>query len=399
MKDYKKDFPFFSHNKVAYCDSAATSQKPASVIEAVSHFTEYENAPVHRGIYALSEAATTRFEAVREQLCRFIGAAEPSEIVFTRGATESLNLIVHAWGAGNVKAGDEIVLTELEHHAMLVPWQQFAKRHGAVLKFIPIDAEGKLDYSQLSKLITKKTKVVGVTAGSNVIGVATDLAPIIAQAKAVGAKIIVDAAQMLPRARLDVQKLGCDFLAFSGHKLLGPTGIGAVYIKKELHEQLQPFLTGGSMVFSVDWFDSKWREMPQLLEAGTMPIIEVIGLGAALSYLEQLDFAELARQEAELCRRMIDGIEHVKGLRILGPRDELRREGHLISFVIDGIHPYDIASFLDKFHVAVRAGHHCAQPLHNRLGVAASVRASFYLYNTTADVDAIVEALNKIQKP
>lgn len=398
MNNYKKDFPFFSNNKTIYCDSGATSHKPAVVIDAMSHFMAYENAPVHRGIYALAEDATKRFEAVREQLCRFIGAAEPSEIVFTRGSTESLNLIVQAWGAGNLKPGDEIVVSELEHHAMMVPWQQFAKAHGAVLTFIPILPTGEIDYTSLAKIITTKTKVVGVTAGSNVIGVATKLEPIIAQAKKVGAKIIIDAAQMLPRERFDVQKLGCDFLVFSGHKMLGPTGIGAVYIKKELHPELQPYMVGGSMVFSVDWQESRWREMPQLLEAGTPPIVEVIGLGAAISYLEKVDFKELAAHEAALCRRLLEGIMPISGVRILGPIEKLMQEGHLVSFVVDGIHPYDVASFLDKYKIAVRAGHHCAQPLHNKLGVAGSVRASFYLYNTMDDVDAIIMGLAEMQK-
>jgi cysteine desulfurase / selenocysteine lyase len=398
MNKYKKDFPFFANSKVIYCDSGATSQKPTSVIDAMSHFCAYENAPVHRGIYALAEEATKRFEGVREQLCRFIGAAEPAEIVFTRGTTESLNLIVQAWGACNLKPGDEIVLTELEHHALLVPWQQFAKTHGVTLKFIPILPDGELDYASVSKIITSKTKLVGVTAGSNVIGVATKLEPIIAQAKKVGARIIIDAAQMLPRERYDVQKMGCDFLAFSGHKMLGPTGIGGIYIKKELHEQLQPYMVGGSMVFSVDWQESRWREMPQLLEAGTPPIVEVIGLGAAISYLENVDFKELAAHEAALCRRMIEGIEKIDGVRILGPRDRMVKEGHLVSFVVDGVHPYDVASFLDKYRVAVRAGHHCAQPLHTKLGVAGSVRASFYLYNTMDDVEAIIAALVEMQK-
>lgn len=398
MQNYKKDFSFFKNSDVIYCDSAATTHKPATVIEAMSHFCAYENAPVHRGIYALAEQATTRFEGVRAQLCRFIGAAEPSEIVFTRGATESLNMIVYAWGEGNVRAGDEIVVSELEHHALLVPWQQFAKRRGAVLKFIPMLPDGQLDYASLSKIITPKTKIVGVTAGSNVIGIATDLEPIVAQAKKVGAKVIVDAAQLLPRERMDVSKIGCDFLAFSGHKMIGPTGIGGLYIKKELHDQLQPFMVGGSMVFSVDWQESRWREMPQMLEAGTPSIVEVIGLGAALTYLEQVDFEEFAAHEAGLCRRLIEGIEVIDGVRILGPRDILASRGHLVSFVVDGIHPYDVASFLDKYRIAVRAGHHCAQPLHNKLGVAGSVRASFYLYNTMDDVEAIIEALAKMQK-
>lgn len=398
MKNYKKDFPFFTHNKTIYCDSAATSHKPLSVIEAMSHFMSYENAPVHRGIYALAEDATKRFEGVREQLCRFIGAAEPSEIVFTRGSTESLNLIVTAWGAGHLKPGDEIVVSELEHHALMVPWQQFAKTHGVVLKFIPVLPTGEIDYASLPKNITNKTRLVGITAGSNVIGIATKLEPIIAQAKKVGAKVIVDAAQMIPRERFDVQKLGCDFFAFSGHKMVGPTGIGAVYIKKELHAELQPYMVGGSMVFSVDWQESRWREMPQLLEAGTPPIVEVIGLGAAISYLEQVDFAELALHEAALTRRLLEGIVPINGVRILGPVEKLMAEGHLVSFVVDGVHPYDVASFLDKYKIAVRAGHHCAQPLHTKLGVAGSVRASFYLYNTIEDVDAIIGALTEMQK-
>lgn len=398
MDKYINDFPFVKAGSVVYCDNAATTHKPQIVIDAISNFYARENAPVHRGIYALAENATKRFEGVREQVCRFIGAAEPAEIVFTRGTTEGLNMIVQAWGEKNLKAGDEIVISEIEHHAMLVPWQQFAKKTGTILKYIPMLSDGRLDYEKVPAIISKKTKIVGITGGSNVIGISTNLDPIIKCAHEVGAIVVVDAAQMAPHERINVQALGCEVLVFSGHKLCGPTGIGVVYLKKTLHESLQPYMVGGSMVFSVDWQESRWREMPQMLEAGTPPIVEVIGLGAAIDYLEKIDFKELAIHEASLCKRFIEGIEKIPGIRILGPADLLKKAGHLVSFVVEGVHPYDVASYLDRFKIAVRAGHHCAQPLHTKLGVAGSVRASFYLYNTAKDVDAIVTALQSMQK-
>ncbi|HBY06002.1 MAG: hypothetical protein UV38_C0002G0246 [candidate division TM6 bacterium GW2011_GWE2_42_60] len=393
---YRKDFPLITDSDIVYCDNAATTQKPESVIKALDSFYRHTNAPVHRGFYALAEKATEQFEQAREKVRNFLGAAETCEIVFTRGATEGVNTVVHAWGEKNLKAGDEIVLSEVEHHSMLVPWQQFALAHGCILKFIPADSDGVLDYTTLASVITSKTKFVGISAGSNVIGVASDIEPVILRAHEVGAVVLVDGAQMAPRARYNMQKLGCEFFVFSGHKMLGPTGIGALYIKKALHSSLKPFLYGGSMVLSVDWRESEWREMPDLLEAGTPAIAQVVGLGAAIDYLEKIDFDWLQKHETFLTARFIDGIAKIPDIRILGPVERMREQGHLVSFVVKGMHAHDVAAYLDQFHVAVRAGHHCAQPIHNKLGVPGSVRASFYIYNTEQDVDILVNALKKL---
>ncbi|HBL99005.1 TPA: cysteine desulfurase [Candidatus Dependentiae bacterium] len=393
---YRADFPLLKGSDVAYLDNAATTQKPQQVIDALSRFYSKDNAPVHRGFYALAERATEQYESAREKVRKYLYATDASEIVFTRGTTESINTVVHAWGEKNLKAGDEIVLTEVEHHAQLVPWQQFAKAQGCVLKFIPITADGLIDYSAIPSVITTKTKIVCASAGSNVVGVSTNLEPILARAHEVGAATLVDAAQMAPRVRYNVQKLDCDFFVFSGHKMLGPTGIGVLYVKKARHHELQPFILGGSMVLSVDWDNSTWREMPTLLEAGTPPIAQVVGLGAAIDYLERVDFGWLERHEAALSAQLVNGISTLPGVRILGPLDKLREKGHLVSFVVKGMHAHDVAAYLDQFKVAVRAGHHCAQPLHNKLGVPGSVRASFYLYNTEYDVELIVNALQKL---
>jgi len=393
---YRKDFPLITDSDIVYCDNAATTQKPESVIKTLDSFYRHTNAPVHRGFYALAEKATEQFEQAREKVRKFLGAAETCEIVFTRGATEGVNTVVHAWGEKNLKAGDEIVLSEVEHHSMLVPWQQFALAHGCILKFIPADSDGVLDYKNLDSVITSKTKFVGISAGSNVIGVASDIEPVILRAHEVGAVVLVDGAQMAPRARYDMQKLGCEFFVFSGHKMLGPTGIGVLYVKKALHSSLKPFLYGGSMVLSVDWRESEWREMPDLLEAGTPAIAQVVGLGAAIDYLEKIDFDWLQEHETFLTARFIDGVAKIPDIRILGPVARMREQGHLVSFVVKGMHAHDVAAYLDQFHVAVRAGHHCAQPIHNKLGVPGSVRASFYIYNTEQDVDILVNALRKL---
>lgn len=393
---YRKDFPLIIDSGIVYCDNAATTQKPESVIKALDVFYRSTNAPVHRGFYALAEKATEQFEQAREKVRQFLGAAETCEIVFTRGATEGVNTVVHAWGEKNLNKGDEIVLSEVEHHSMLVPWQQFARERGCVLKFIPADSDGVLDYTTLSSVITSKTKFVGISAGSNVIGVASDVEPVIRRAHEVGAVVLVDGAQMAPRMRYHMQKLECDFFVFSGHKMLGPTGIGVLYIKKALHASLKPFLYGGSMVLSVDWQESEWRGMPDLLEAGTPAIAQVIGLGAALDYLQAVDFEWLQKHETLLTARFIEGVEKISDIRILGPLEQMKQSGHLVSFVVKGMHAHDVAAYLDQFHVAVRAGHHCAQPIHNKLGVPGSVRASFYLYNTERDVEILVDALKKL---
>lgn len=395
---HRKDFPLLNVTDVVYVDNAATTQKPQRVIDSMNTFYTRFNAPVHRGFYGLAEEATKAFEQVRQQVCSWVGALEKCEIVFTRGTTESINALTYAWARSHLKKGDEIVVSELEHHANLLPWQRCARECGCTLSFIPILPDGELDYAAIDRVITKKTKLVSVTAGSNVVGIPVNLKPIIARAKAVGALIAVDAAQAIPFERFNVTELGIDFLAFSGHKMLAPTGIGVLYIQKELHAQLEPFLLGGSMVLSADWHDAVWQPMPALLEAGTPAIAEVIGLGAALDYMESVDFKWLASHLAALCSRFIDGVQGLQGVRILGPLDKLKTQGHLVSFVIDELNALDLAAYFDREKIAVRAGHHCAQPLHNKLGVPQSVRVSFHCYNTSQEVDQIIDAMRRLLK-
>lgn len=394
---YRKDFPLLQfHKDVAYLDSGATTQKPQAVIDRISRFYEQEYASVHRGIYGLTEHATELYEGVREQTRAFLNAADVSEIVFTHGATEGMNMLACGWARHNLKKGDEIVVTELEHHANLLPWQRLEKEFGMVLKFIPMKPDGNLDYAALETVITPKTKVVSVTASSNVIGCAIDIEKIAARAHAVGAFFFVDGAQSVPRMKTDVQKLGCHALSFSGHKMLAPTGVGILYVNKALHETFMPFMVGGSMIMSVDWHESTWRPVPQRLEAGTPAIAQVIGLGAALDYLSKVDFNWLKEHETKLCRTFIDGIQGLKHVRLLGPADLICKEGHLVSFIVDGMHAFDVAAYLDGLKIAVRAGHHCAQPLHNKLGFPYSIRASFYLYNDVDEVERLVKALKEL---
>ena len=397
MNNLRKDFPIFGDNKLVYCDSAATSQKPQQVIDALVDFYSYHNAPVHRGIYTLAEEATERYEAVRRQVAKFIGAPSATEIVFTKGATESINLVAESWAAYNLQAGDEIVLSQLEHHANIVPWQKIAQTHGVILRWIPILPDGTLNLSDLSTIINQKTKLVAITQSSNALGTQVDLVPIIKQARVVGARVLVDAAQSVPHQKVDVLALDCDFLVFSGHKMLGPTGVGVLYIKKDLHDSVQPYQRGGSMVFDVSFERATWRQMPHMLEAGTPPIAQVIGLGAAINYLEQyVDFNQLQKHEALLCEQLIDGLQQIPKITILGPLNQLKKSGHLVSFIVNDIHAHDIAAYLNTYSICVRAGHHCAQPLHTALKCESSVRASFYVYNTQQEVESIVNALKKL---
>jgi cysteine desulfurase/selenocysteine lyase len=403
MKSVRNDFPILAQrvngNRLAYVDNASTSQKPQVVLDAVRTFETAFNANIYRGVHSFGEETTQQYENVRAQVARFIGAADASEIIFTKGTTESINFIATAWALKNLQQGDEIVLTQLEHHANLIPWQQVAQKTGAKLLFIPVNSDGSLDYSTLDQLITPHTKLVAISHVSNALGTHVDVVRIGTHAKKVGAKMLIDAAQSVPHQRINVQQLGCDFLAFSGHKMLAPTGVGILYIKKELHNAVEPYQFGGGMVFNVGWQESTWAQAPQKFEAGTPPIAQVIGLGAAIDYLEkQVDFDALQRHEAQLCAQLIDGLQKIAHIRILGPIDELRQQGHLVSFVVDGVHAHDVAAYLDQQGVAVRAGHHCAQPLAQKLGYDTSVRASFYLYNSAQDVQQLLDALHSLSK-
>jgi len=400
FKKLRADFPILSQKINGYplvpCDNASTTHKPQSVIDAVVQFYTTTNANIYRGIHLFAEQATQLYENARKKVADFIGA-HASEIVFTRGCTAGINFVVATWGDMHIKAGDEIVMTELEHHANLLPWQRLAQKKGAVLKFIPIFPDGSLDLSQLDSIITNKTKMVSVIHVSNAVGTHVDIATIIARAQAVGACVLIDAAQSVPHQKIDVHQLGCDFLVFSGHKILGPTGIGVLYIKKELHAELPPYEVGGGMVEDVNCEHATWRSAPHKFEAGTPPIAQAIGLGVAIDYLRtNVDFDEIMNYETQLCARLIDGLSAIVQVRILGPIAELKQKGHMVSFLVDGFHSHDVAAFLDSRGISVRAGHHCAQPFAKKLGYDASVRVSFYFYNTFEDVDRIVAAVQEL---
>lgn len=402
MKDLRKDFPIFKQEvngyPLMYLDSAATSQRPQQVIDAVVDFYTKYNSNIHRSVHAFSEQATRMFEDVRSKVAEFIGAADSSEIIFTKGTTEGLNFAAATWGRKYIGPGDEILMTEMEHHANLLPWQQVALQKGATLKFIPITQSGSLDLSNLENLISAKTKVVSVIHASNVLGTHVDVATIAKAAKKVGAKVVVDAAQTSPHQKLDVQKLGCDFLAFSGHKMLAPTGVGVLYIKKELHDQIPPYQFGGGMVFEAGYKKSTWQSAPYKFETGTPPIAQVLGLGAAIDYYNDcIDFDAARNYEAQLTAQAIDGLQKIEKIKILGPIDELKTSGHLVSFVVDDLHSHDVAAYLSNFGVCTRAGHHCAQPLAKKLGVISSVRASFMFYNTPQEVEKFVALMCDIE--
>ncbi len=397
FKKLRADFPILSQKingyPLAACDNASTAHKPQSVIDAIVHFYTTTNANIYRGVHLFAEQATQMYENARNKVAQFIGA-DSEEIIFTRGCTSGINFVVATWGMQNIKAGDEIVITELEHHANLLPWQRLAQEKGAMLKYIPIFSDGSVDLSQLDSIITRKTKIVSVIHVSNAVGTHVDIATIIARAKAVGARTLIDAAQSVAHQKINVHQLGCDFLVFSGHKLLGPTGIGVLYIKKELHDIIPPYEVGGGMVEDVDCNHATWRAAPHKFEAGTPPIAQAIGLGAAIDYLNNnIDFDQLMSYEAQLCERLIDGLSQIKQVKILGPIAELKKKGHLVSFLVNSIHSHDVAAFLDSRGISVRAGHHCAQPFAKKLGYDASVRVSFSFYNTFEDVDRIVSAI------
>ncbi len=396
----REDFPILQqlvHGKpLVYLDSAATSQKPTAVIEALDTYYRTTNANIHRGIYTLAEQSTQQYEDARKKVQKFINARSWREIIFTRNATEGLNLVAYSWGRRNIHSGDEIVNTLLEHHSNIVPWQLLAQERGAVLKHIPVDGQGRLALDQLDPLITEKTKIVAVSAMSNVTGAITPLAPIIQRAHAVGAVVVVDAAQAAPHLALDVQALDCDFLAFSGHKMLGPF-VGVLYGKRALLEAMPPFLGGGDMIRRVQLQESSWNDLPYKFEAGTPAIAEAIGLGVAIDYLDQLGMANVRAHERELTAYALERLAEVPTLRVFGPSDPAERGG-LTAFEMEGIHPHDIAALLDRDAICIRAGHHCAQPLHDYYDLPATARASYYVYNTPDDVDRLVASLQNVRR-
>jgi cysteine desulfurase/selenocysteine lyase len=397
----RQDFPILGKPlpnglPLVYLDSGATAQKPRQVIDKLVECLENYNANVHRGIHALGDRVTTELEAARENVRRFIGAAEVEEIIFTSGTTMSINLVANSWGRKFLQPGDELLLNEMEHHANLVPWQQIAHERGAKLRFIPLTADGRLDLESLDEVLTERTKLVAVTGLSNVLGTVNPIAEVAAKAKARGALVLVDGAQSVSHASTNVRSPDIDFLAFSGHKLYGPTGIGVLYGKRRLLESMDPFLCGGNMIRRVRKESSDFAELPGKFEAGTIPIVEAIGLGAAIDYVESLGHDAIATHEEALMRRAYGQLSQIPGLTIVGPGPESR--GAIVSFTVDGVHPHDMAELLDRKGVAVRAGHHCTMPLHELLKLNATTRASFALYNTLAEVDVLCEAIHYARK-
>ncbi len=394
----KKDFPIFDRTvrdgqRLIYLDSGATSQKPNSVIDAESNFYRFNNAAVHRGAHQLAEEATENFENARSIVAEFLGA-KSDEIVFTKSATESINLVAYAL-TEKIKPGDRIVVSEMEHHANLVPWQQLAKRTGAELAWFEVTPEGRLDLSNIEKVITANTAIVALTHQSNVLGTINPLEQIVKRAEAVGAQVLLDACQSVPHMSVDVRKLGVDYLAFSGHKALGPTGVGVLWGKNL--ESLPPFLFGGSMIENVSMTNATWAPAPKKFEAGVPNMAQAIGLGAALNYLSKVGLASIHAHEIYLAKVLIAGLSDIKGINIFGPKDmELR--GGVVSFTLDGIHPHDLGQYLDSKGIAVRTGHHCAWPLARKFKVQATTRASLYLYNELSDVDALLSGIQDAKK-
>ncbi len=397
MLNLRHQFPLLKNNHtLSYLDSAASAQKPEVVLKAMDEFYRTSYANVHRGVYTLSEQATARYEATRGAVAKFLNAFTSEEIIFTKNATDALNLVASSL-CQTLKTDDEILLTQLEHHANLVPWQQHAKLRGLKLKFFPITKAGYLDYTKLNEYITPGTKVVSVSGMSNVLGCITHLPSIIEAAHKVGAVVVVDAAQLATHKPIDVQALDCDFLAITGHKLFGPSGIGVLYGKKALLEELPPYQFGGSMINEVSWHDSTWAEVPAKFEAGTPPIAEAVGLHAAINFITELGWGAIQKHELEITEYGLEELKKINSLHLTGPQSSFNR-GPVFSFTIDGVHPHDLASILDEHGVAVRAGHHCAMPLHKLLGLTATTRASFSIYNTKEDVDKLVEGIKAAQK-
>jgi cysteine desulfurase/selenocysteine lyase len=393
----KKDFPIFDHQihdkPIVYLDSASSSQKPSAVIDAMSHYYETTHANVHRGVYAIAEEATRLYEASRVALARFIGARSSSEIVFAKNVTEVINLVAYSWGRANLSEGDVVVLTEMEHHANIVPWLALREERGIELRFLPIDEDGLLELSGLDRTLDG-AKLLGVAAVSNVLGTINPIAELAAAAHAAGALILVDGAQHAPQMPVDVQALDLDFYGVTGHKMLGPTGIGALYAREEILHEMPPFLCGGEMIRDVRLDGFTTNDVPWKFEAGTPPIAEAVGLNAAVDYLKALDMSEVREHERALTTYALDALrEGHPDIVIHGPPDADQRGG-VISFLYRDVHPHDLSQVLDQAGVCVRAGHHCAKPLMRRLGVAATARASFSVYNDRSDVDALVEALS-----
>ena len=396
----REDFPILDQkvhgHELVYLDNAATTQKPLAVIQALDHYYLKDNSNVHRGIHELSNRATVAFEAARDRAARYVKARHSSEIIFTRGTTEAINLVANTWGVKNLKEGDVILLTEMEHHSNIVPWQLLAARTGARLAFIPVTGDdGLLDLSHIDELLCPGVKLLSLTHISNTLGTVNPVARLCERARKIGAATLVDAAQSAGHRPIDVQEIGCDFLALSGHKLCGPTGIGLLYGRIETLETMPPFMGGGDMIATVDFFKSIWKEPPHRFEAGTPDISGAIGLAAAMDYLDSIGLENIQRHDLELSAYAYDRLASLNRIRLFGPKEG--RAG-LVSFLLNDVHAHDVVTIADQHGVALRGGHHCNQPLMKKLGVESTARASFYFYNTRAEVDRLVDVLKIVQK-
>jgi cysteine desulfurase/selenocysteine lyase len=397
----RDDFPILKQEvhpgvPLVYFDSAATSQKPIQVIDAMDSYYRMTNANIHRGIHALAEAATQAYEESRQRIAEFIGAEKSTEVVFTRNTTESINLVAYSWGRANLSQGDVVILTEMEHHSNLVPWQILAEEKGIRLEFIPVSENGLLELAEYEKLLGLNPKLVAFTHMSNVLGTINPAKEIIAKAHQVGALALVDGAQAVPHLPVDVQDVNADFYAFSGHKMCGPTGVGVLYGKEEILEAMPPFMGGGDMIKRVKLRSYVPNSLPHKFEAGTPSIAEAIGLGAAVDYLNEIGMENIAEYEHELIEYALERLEEVPGVRVYGPTADYK--GGVAAFSFEGVHPHDVSQIVDQEGIAVRAGHHCAMPLHDKFGLVATSRASFYLYNTTEEIDHLIYALYKVKE-
>ncbi len=400
LENLRKDFPILKrtvrqNKRLVYLDNASTTQKPNQVIDAINNYYKNHNANIHRAVYQLAEEATEAYESVRDKIAKFINISKREEIIFVRGTTEAINLVAYAWGRHNIKEGDIIVTTEYEHHSNIVPWQLLVQEKGAKLQYINIDDNGELILDDLDKyLATGKVKLVAFSLMSNVLGTISDASKIISKCKQAGVLTLVDGAQAVPHLKVDIEKLGCDFFAFSGHKMLAPTGIGVLWVRKEVLEKMNPFHGGGDMIREVHKYETTWNDLPYKFEAGTPNIADVVGLGAAIDYLEKIGMDKIREHEIELTQYALDKFSKIKGIKIYGTKD-ISKRGGVISFNFADIHPHDLAQIIDEEGIAVRSGHHCAQVLMERLNVAATTRASFYIYNTKEDIDSLINSLEK----
>jgi len=403
IENIRKDFPILERkvgdNKpLVYLDNASTTQKPKQVIDAITNYYNNYNANIHRAVYSIAQEATDAYELTRDKITKFLNIPKREEVIFVRGTTEAINLVAYSWGRKNIEKGDIIVTTEYEHHSNIVPWQLLAGEKGAKLEYIGIDDNGELILDQLDKyLATGKVKLVTFSLVSNVLGTISDIDTIVSKCKKAGVRTLIDGAQAVPHMKVDIQKLGCDFFAFSAHKMLGPTGIGTLWVRKDILETMDPFHGGGDMIREVHKYETTWNDLPYKFEAGTPNIADVIGFGVAIDYLSSIGMDKVREHEIELTKYALEKLSKVKDLKIYGTKD-ISKRGGVISFNFADIHPHDVAQIIDEEGIAVRSGHHCAQVLMERLDVAATSRASFYIYNTKADVDSLVNSLEKVAR-